>query len=264
MLKTISALGAAFLIAISVGAQTLDELVKQSDEARRVYSADDAAKAFQAIQEYAKTNEVTEEVNFAIARSALTLATLYRIQYEEKEKFDPKAANDESMKRKDMRILGQRIDDASWIGHKALDALPESSEQLRIRADLWGMMIRTSYRGTKYGELMDECAQKSLALDDKNPYAYVTASKRKLFATERRGGDHETAMSYLNKALELKPDFEDALILRGIGYKDLGEKEKAAADWKRALEVNPESYTAKKQLEKIGEPNTIPALPDSE
>lgn len=238
---------------INISAATLDELNAQATEARKNYDVAEAVKAFDAIRQYAKENAPSDEINFAIAQASLTVATLYRIEYEEKEKFDPKASTDESLKRKDMRILGQRIDDASWIGHKALDALPESSEQLRIRADLWGMMIRTSYRGNKYGDIMEECANKSLELDPKNPWAYVSASKRKLFATERRGGDLETAMLYLDKALELKPEFEDALILRGIGYKDMGEKEKAIADWKKALEVNPNSYTARKQLEKIGE-----------
>jgi len=241
----------AVIITTLAGAQSLAELSAHSDKARADYDVEAALKAFQAVQDFAKANPATDEINFVIARSALTVATLYRIKYEEEEKFDEEDNDEGNLKRKDMRILGQRIDDVSWIGHKALDALPESSEQLRLRADLWGMMIRTGYRGNKYGDLMEECANKALALDPQNHWAYVSASKRKLFATEKRGGDLEKAMEYLNKALELKTDFEDALVLRGMGYEKLGEKDKAVADWKKALELNPKSYTAKKNLDKI-------------
>ena len=77
-----------------------------------------------------------------------------------------------------------------------------------------------------------------------NPEAWITGSKRKLFASPAHGGDLPTALEYLDRALALDPDNERALVYRGIAHDKLGHADKARADLDRALEVNPSSRIA--------------------
>jgi tetratricopeptide (TPR) repeat protein len=169
-----------------------------------------------------------------------TAAEVRRYQYEKGTDMDPR----------DRRLLGRTIDEVAKIGHDAMDALPEDdSERWRIKADLYMTMIRSYYKGNKYIDSMESAVKKALELDPKNPNALVTAAKRPLFAEEQHGGNVPEALDLLNRALEIDPDLERAIAFRGIAYEVMGEKDKAIAEWKRALALNPKSQLAIDKLE---------------
>ena len=53
-----------------------------------------------------------------------------------------------------------------------------------------------------------------------------------------RGQDAE-AMTFFNKALELKPDYFEAYVMRGSTYMRLGDYMNAIIDFDKALEIDP-------------------------
>lgn len=224
---------------ISGIAETLSNLDGQSVAARRAYDLVATESAYDSVMTYAIENP-SEDSNRSLAYAALYLSELRRIVFEE-----------DAVEPAKRRALGKAIDNSAKIGHAALDTLPDTSEKFRIRADLYALMIRTNYQGKKYGKKMEAAQKKALELAPDNPNAHVTASKRLLFATERRGGNLKGALIHLNRACELDATNEMAILLRGIAHEKLGDYEAAKKEWYRVLELNPSSRPATDNLERI-------------
>ena len=232
--------------AIPAQADDLDTLIANADSARAAFDEEASNKAYMALWGYVENNpEAAPAAKLALAEAALTYAEMRRFEY---------GQSDTTPEKK--RSLGAEIDKAAGTGHDALKSLEDTSEKFRIQADLYATMIRTKYHGKRYAKRMDKAMEKALELDPKNYKAYVTACKRPLFATEKYGGDLDKAMELLAKSLELAPGYERALVMRGIAYEKLGDLDKAKADWNKVLSANPNSRSAKENLERIakGEP----------
>ena len=75
-----------------------------------------------------------------LGRNCLTIAEIKRYEYEKAKDMDPR----------DRRLLGRSGDEYAKIGHDAVDPLPnDNSEKWRIKADLYGTMIRSLYKGDR-------------------------------------------------------------------------------------------------------------------
>jgi len=180
-----------------------------------------------------------EENQLLLGRACLVAAEVRRYDYEKATDMDPR----------DRRLLGRSIDDVAHIGHDALDALhDDNSEKWRIKADLYGTMIRSLYKGNKYVDEMESATRKALEFGPKNPNSLLTASKRPLFAEKEHGGNIPEALELLDRAIEIDPKFERAHAFRGIAYEALGRMDEAVAEWKLALELNPKSRLATDKL----------------
>jgi len=167
--------------------------------------------------------------------AGLALASILRVEYEQTPEDEREAR----------RVLGSRIDVAAEEALALLDGLPESSERERIRADLLATMIRSDFRAQKYRDRLNAAIDRALELDPDNPRALVSAAKPLVFAPEGQGRDLEAAVDRLDRALAVEPDLEAALLLRAEARRRLGDVEEARADWRRALEVNPDSQPAR-------------------
>lgn len=231
----------AVLPASIASAASLDEFQARTHKSQNQYDAAAAKMTLDELNEYIAANP-SPEGNLLLAKTALLVAELNRLDYEE-----------DGVAPIEKRKLGKIIDAAGEIGHAAIQALESSSEKFRIEADLWAVMMRTTYQGKKYHKKMDHAAVMALQLDIDNPLAHITACKRPLFAKERRGGDLEDALNHLNRALELDPTLERALVFRGIAYDKLDQPDLAKKDWDRALELNPNSRMAQKSIETLAE-----------
>jgi tetratricopeptide (TPR) repeat protein len=221
---------------VSASAASFEELRKRAELVQREYDLPLAEALMGELQLFVKENP-GDEPRMTLARVALLVAELRRMEYETTD-IDPR----------EKRLLGRTIDEAARIGHEALDKAPNISEKWRIKADLLGTMIRSKYKGNKYGGEMDKATEKALELDPESASAIVTGSKRGLFAKPEQGGDIPAALEMLNRALHIDPDHERALIFRGIAYEKLGNDDLAEEDWKRVLELNPHSRLAKENL----------------
>jgi tetratricopeptide (TPR) repeat protein len=200
---------------------------------------DGALALIQELQE-AVAKDPSPETYLLLGRACLTVAELRRYAYEKATDMDPR----------DRRLLGREGDEVARIGHDAMDALPDTmSEKWRIKADLYATMIRSLYKGEKFVNEMDAAMEEALELDPKNPNALLTATKRPLFAEEKHGGDPKKALELIGRVLEIDPNMELAIAFRGVAYEKLGQMDKALADWRRALELNPKSRLALDKLQ---------------
>jgi len=77
---------------------------------------------------------------------------------------------------------------------------------------------------------------KAVELEPNNPELYYQRSAAR-FALENKESD--AFMSDLDKAIELKANYFDALTVRGIGYTHLQQWDKALADLNRAVSLKP-------------------------
>lgn len=170
--------------------------------------------------------------------AGLAVAELLRIEFEE-------TPADERAVRTN---LGQRIDAAAEEALGLIDDLPESSERYRMEADLVATMIRSDFRARKYRDRLEEATGRALDLDPDSARAWVTAAKPLVFAEAEHGGDLDEAVRLLDRALELEPGLEPALLLRALAYERRGDDAKAEADWRAALEANPHCEPARRAL----------------
>ena len=232
--------GVAVFFALPVFASIVQDLDDRVAKARVDYDLEGAEKLY----EEAKVlvlDSPSAETNLTLGKAALLLAEFRRYEYEK---------HTELLAR-DRRRIGRTVDDAARVGHDALNTLENSSEKFRMKADLWALMIRSKYQGQKYVQEMEKAEKRALAMDPNNANAHVTASKMPLFATKKRGGDIALALDHLNRALEVDPNHEVALVFRGIAYDKLDQRDRGVAELRRALEINPNSRFAKDTLEDI-------------
>lgn len=176
-------------------------------------------------------------------RASLALAELLRIEWEE-------TPDVETCRR---RELGGRIDAVAREGLVVADQLPESSERERMRADLVATMIRSDFRAKKFEARFRAAVERSLELDEGNARAWVTSAKPLLFASPEHGGNLTEAVRMLNRASELDPDLESALLLRALAYERLNELENAFVDLTAVLARNPDCGPARRALDRIVE-----------
>lgn len=230
------------LCAAVAAAQTPPEAVKLSrelDEAVRRYDLPTTTSVLSQVRA-ARGSADAAGLQELQVRASLAVAELLRLELE--------GLEDGSSERR--RVLGQRIDATAEEGLSVLDGLPESSESQRIRADLIATMIRSDFRARKYEPEFRAAVDRSLALDDGNARAWVSAAKPYLFAPSGQGRDLSEGIRLLDRALELAPDLEPALLLRAYAHEQAGDRAAADRDWRAALRVNPHSRPA---LEGLGQ-----------
>jgi len=175
-------------------------------------------------------------------RAGLLVAELERLAFEDTPREERKVRSE----------IGERIDSAAEAALTLVETLPESSERWRLRADLLATMIRSDYRAKKYHTAFEEAVDHAMRLDGDNPFAWVTAAKPLIFAGPKRGQDLDEAVRVLDRALEIAPGLESALLLRALAEERRGATERALADWRAALDANPLCGPARQGIERLG------------
>jgi tetratricopeptide (TPR) repeat protein len=175
----------------------------------------------------------TADAPAALAEAYLIKAEILRFEWE----ILPEDADDREH-------VADELDAAAWAGIERCKLLSESSETFRLRADLLGTLIRSRYRAKKHRAEMEADAERAIELDSENARAYVSKAKPFLFASERHGGDIETAIELLDKALELDDSLETAKLLRAYGLEQLDKRDEALAVYREVLQRNPQCRPA--------------------
>ena len=69
----------------------------------------------------------------------------------------------------------------------------------------------------------------------------------------QKTGDYDNAIKTVEKAVDLKPDYERARYALSLMYDDVGEKDKAKDEVNYILKnLNPSSEEAKRELKELG------------
>jgi len=63
--------------------------------------------------------------------------------------------------------------------------------------------------------------------------------------------NHQDCIEWCDKVLDLNPNFDKALALKGYSYEKLGNKKAALQEYKAALSINPNATLAKEGLKSI-------------
>jgi tetratricopeptide (TPR) repeat protein len=234
----LAVVGTMAVMAMAVEDYGAAEVTAALDRAERSYDTEAATRALTEARTLYRRQPSTATADLHV-RASLLAAELLRIEFEEMPKGERAAR----------RTLGGRIDVTAQEALGLLDTLQESSENERRRADLIATMIRSDYRAKKYRNEFNDAVGRALELDDDNTRAWVAAAKPFLFASPEHGGDLNEAVRLLTEALEVEPELESARLLRAFAYDQLGEPEAAAADWRAALDRNPDCEPARRGLE---------------
>lgn len=176
-------------------------------------------------------------------RAALLIAELERIAFESLDRSE----------RKQRSEIGGRIDAVAEVALLQIEELTESSERWRLQADLLATMIRSDFRAKKYHRAFEEAVDRSRRLDPENAHLWVTSAKPLVFAEPTRGQDFDGAIRMLDRALEIEPGLESALLLRAVAEERRGNRDRAIVDWRAALAANPQCEPAREELERLAQ-----------
>jgi tetratricopeptide (TPR) repeat protein len=147
---------------------------------------------------------------------------------------------------------------------KAMSAAPEFGDALALYAYFLGLELanhpdRAMTLGMKSFEYFD----RAFAADGSNPRAYLLRGTYQLYVPEQFGGGPDSALEYLDRAIELfetekvtnplLPSWgrDEALTTAALAHKQKGNTAKAVELLKRALAVNPRSGRARGELAAI-------------
>ena len=130
---------------------------------------------------------------------------------------------------------------------KFSQAIDEINQSLELKSD-WS--IPFFYRAVAYQALenFDEAIldyTKALSFDAKMTDAYYNRAKILLSRKDIENPDIQRAISDLEKALELDPNFVDALYAMGAAQKKVENYHKALEYLNRAIELSPDFIHAK-------------------
>jgi tetratricopeptide (TPR) repeat protein len=232
-----SALLAGFFL-LGAEATSLDAFDARLTQVALAYDAQGALRLADDVHEhYAVVHE--RDVAFLLARALLLVADLHRMEYE----FLPESDGE------GRRAYGTIIDDAATEGLDLLEVADNTAEVWRMRADLYGVMIRSDYRATRFQKRMDDAIAKALELDPDDPHAHVSAARPLVFADAAHGQDFEAALEHLEEALAVNPTLESARVLKAVTLERMERAEEAISQWKALLEDNPDCIPAQRRLE---------------
>lgn len=116
-----------------------------------------------------------------------------------------------------------------------------SSSAHQVLADLLSLLIPHVFGGgMRYGRRSTEEADRAIALDRRNPDAYVTRAIIYLYTPAAFGGSKSQALSLLKKAVELDPKADTPRVWLARAYAAAGQTDQALREASHARRLNPD------------------------
>lgn len=150
--------------------------------------------------------------------------------------------------RRDKKGANQVIDSAIEAAQRSLQLDDKSANAHSLLADLYGQKIGLGngmFTGPKFGPKVKEENQRAMALDDKNPRVWASLGRQYLMAPKMFGGDAKKAVESFQKSLALDVQQDETYVWLAKAYAKQGDKSKAREALQHALELNPQSKSAK-------------------
>jgi len=112
-------------------------------------------------------------------------------------------------------------------------------------------LMSESLRNAQHYSTNPSVIQKNITLIATQKSFDIATSHYNLAAKNMEKNDYRLAVQNLNDALEIKPDYSEALILLGIIYQSANESDLSIKNYEKALEIQPEEIRILNTLAKI-------------
>lgn len=250
----------AYVIPESVGADRpypLSDKEKRAEEISRIFSEtsrrlDEFERKIKGSFDHFERMGIDEETPLSDIQTAfdslMAGISLDGLPVEVTKPLHPKQLRLREMLEEALRVLTDP-DERMEHEQKIFKKLEERARTLDMKARL---ALRHWKRGKWYlvcanrPELARQCFHMAIELDPKKPiyYAYVG------WACYRKGGaqDRVEAIDYLNHALGLNPNHDQAHYYLGVISKRSGDTEKALEHFQEVVRVNPDHAQARREL----------------
>jgi tetratricopeptide (TPR) repeat protein len=238
------------LIGLTLAVQPgLSDVASAFDRGERVYDVEVVEESLSHLEGIAPANR-DQEWHALYVRGHLLTVELLRIEFEGLPDTDTRGR----------REIGKRIDAHAEAGLNALNALPDSSDTFRSKAELLGAKIRSNYRAGKLRGDMRAAIDRALTLDPANALALVSAAKMTVFNPNATEEELRDGVRTLERAISLRPVMEQAALMLAHAHQRLGDLEKATEIWRECMRGNPDCAPARRALasgDTLGSSNVI-------
>lgn len=152
---------------------------------------------------------------------------------------------------KDNRAAEAAAQSGIGAAMRAVELKPGVAEYHRVLGTLCGQIIPANkFLGLKYGKCALESIDKAIQLDGKSAQAYLSRGVGNYYLPPMFGGSIEKALADFRKAIELNPKLADAHLWLGVAYRKANRLPEAHASLTKAVQLNPSRVWAKQQLDK--------------
>jgi tetratricopeptide (TPR) repeat protein len=147
------------------------------------------------------------------------------------------------------KLLEQAIDQAE----AAVSRKPEWAQAHALLADLLGRKIGVTgfFAGMRYRKRIDEALARAEKLDPNSADVHLAVGRQRLHAPGLFGGDIDKAIAAFRRAVALDPERPVARFWLGRALEESGAAREAAAEFRKALDVEPRYVQARRRLERL-------------
>lgn len=152
------------------------------------------------------------------------------------------------------RVLSDEKERAFYIRSMSApeENITESKLQDVTNAELQFQKGKIYLKKKDYRNAMEAFKWSVKLVPDEGEYLAYLGWVLFLSTENKKGGDAVKAITYLKKAAALNPAIESPFIFLGIIYKVQNLKDVSILQFKKALEINPDSIEARRELKAIG------------
>jgi len=233
--KTILFLGALFLFASSLGAETLppppmDRLLEEGRSTLQIAALE---KLRTALEPCAGAVNADFDCQIRLARTCYYLSFAYELQ---KQRDPGEKALEQGLK-------------TALAAEKEKD---DSAEIHSLLADIYNRKIVAygdMFTGMDCGPKVGAENQKALALDPENAGVQASLGRQYLAAPPAFGGDVKKAVECFKKSLALNPQSDETLYWLARAYGKLKDPENREKALKNALQLNPKNVLVQNEIQ---------------
>ena len=156
------------------------------------------------------------------------------------------AADSRGDKKAAMKAIDSAIDEVQT----AIQLNDASAEEHSLLADLYGRRIGLGgfMVGAHFGPKVVAENKRVLELEGNNPRVFASLGRQYLEAPKMFGGDVDKAIANFQKSIALDPKSDETYVWLAIAERKKGDRGAADKALDEALQLNPRSAFAKKQL----------------
>ena len=136
------------------------------------------------------------------------------------------------------------------FAEKTVAMKPGNAEYYRVLGTLYGQAITDIMSGLSYGPKAKDAINKAVEKAPKSSMMYVARGVGNYYVPAQLGGGAKLSIPDFQKAIELDPGNAEAWLWLGLSLRKENRDPEARQAFAKSLELNPNRFWAKQQLEK--------------